>query len=59
PDPENNQVLIFQQNDMQQVVDINEDELNIELGLDFGDYYDTDYDEDEDDEYEEDYEDEE
>ncbi|CAF4881701.1 unnamed protein product, partial [Rotaria magnacalcarata] len=40
PDPENNQVLIFQQNDMQQVVDINEDELNIELGLDFGDYYD-------------------
>ncbi|CAF5121314.1 unnamed protein product, partial [Rotaria magnacalcarata] len=32
---------------MQQVVDINEDELNIELGLDFGDYYDTDYDEDE------------
>ncbi|CAF3575287.1 unnamed protein product [Rotaria socialis] len=56
PDPENNQVLIFQQNDIQQVVDINEDELEIELGLDFGDYYDTDYDEYEE---EEDYEDEE
>ncbi|CAM4972200.1 unnamed protein product, partial [Rotaria socialis] len=34
PDPENNQVLIFQQNDIQQVIDINEDELEIELGLD-------------------------
>ncbi|CAF4669836.1 unnamed protein product, partial [Rotaria socialis] len=56
PDPENNQVLIFQQNDIQQVIDINEDELEIELGLDFGDYYDTDYDEYEE---EEDYEDEE
>ncbi|CAF1047207.1 unnamed protein product [Rotaria magnacalcarata] len=54
PDPENNQVFIFQQNNIQQVVDISEDDLNIELGLDFDEY---DEDEDEDDEYEEDYED--
>ncbi|CAF4355890.1 unnamed protein product, partial [Rotaria socialis] len=35
PDPENNQVIIFRQNNIQHVVDIDEDELNIELGLDF------------------------
>ena len=58
PDHENDQVFIFQQNGVQQVVHIDEDELNIELGLDFGDYYDTDYDEDEE-VYEEDYEDDE
>ncbi|CAF3189669.1 unnamed protein product [Rotaria socialis] len=66
PDPENNQVFIFQQqsaeNDISdvadvQVVDIDEDELEIELGLDFNDYYDADDDEEEED-YEEDYEDE-
>jgi hypothetical protein len=63
PDPENNQVFIFQQtpignesttmDQVEQVVQIDEDELVIELGLDFDDYYDTDYE----DEYEEDYED--
>ncbi|CAF4785664.1 unnamed protein product [Rotaria socialis] len=61
PDPENNQVIIFRQNNIQHVVDIDEDELNIELGLDFNDYYDTDYDDDDEEEeedYEEDYEDE-
>ncbi|CAM2730568.1 unnamed protein product, partial [Rotaria socialis] len=54
-------VIIFRQNNIQHVVDIDEDELNIELGLDFNDYYDTDYDDDDDEEeedYEEDYEDE-
>ncbi|CAF1533735.1 unnamed protein product [Adineta steineri] len=56
PDPENNQVIIFRQNNIQHVVDIDKDELNIELGLDFNDYYDTDYDDDDDDEEEEDYE---
>lgn len=68
PDPENNQVFIFQQQSAEndtsdvadvQVVDIDEDELEIELGLDFNDYYDADADDDEDEEeYEEDYEDE-
>lgn len=66
PDPENNQVFIFQQQSAEndtsdvadvQVVDIDEDELEIELGLDFNDYYDADDDEAEE-EYEEDYEDE-
>ena len=66
PDPENNQVFIFQQQSAEndtsdvadvQVVDIDEDELEIELGLDFNDYYDADDDEEEED-YEEDYEDE-
>ena len=65
PDPENNQVFIFQQQSAEndtsdvadvQVVDIDEDELEIELGLDFNDYYDADDDEEEED-YEEDYED--
>ncbi|CAF4730103.1 unnamed protein product, partial [Rotaria socialis] len=56
PDPENNQVIIFRQNNIQHVVDIDEDELNIELGLDFNDYDDDDEEEEED--YEEDYEDE-
>lgn len=54
PDPENNQVFIFQQKDIQQVVYIDEDELDIELGLDFGDYYDGDYDEYDEEDYEED-----
>ena len=67
PDPENNQVFIFQQQSAEndtsdvadvQVVDIDEDELEIELGLDFNDYYDADDDEDEEEDYEEDYEDE-
>ena len=66
PDPENNQVFIFQQQSAEndtsdvadvQVVDIDEDELEIELGLDFNDCYDADDDEGEE-EYEEDYEDE-
>ncbi|CAF3280717.1 unnamed protein product [Rotaria socialis] len=63
PDPENNQISIFKQepnlNESStmdeadiQVININEDELEIELGLDFGDYYDTDYDEYEEDENE-------
>ena len=67
PDPENNQVFIFQQqsaeNDISdvadvQVVDIDEDELEIELGLDFNDYYDADDDDEDEEDYEEDYEDE-
>ncbi|CAF4690748.1 unnamed protein product, partial [Rotaria socialis] len=48
--------IIFRQNNIQHVVDIDEDELNIELGLDFNDYYDTDYDDDDEEEEEEDYE---
>ena len=68
PDPENNQVFIFQQqsvgNDINdvadiKVVEIDEDELVIELGLDFDNYYDDDeYEEEEEEDYEEDYEDE-
>ena len=67
PDPENNQVFIFQQQSAEndtsdvadvQVVDIDEDDLEIELGLDFNDYYDADDDDEDEEDYEEDYEDE-
>ena len=67
PDPENNQVFIFPQQSAEndtsdvadvQVVDIDEDELEIELGLDFNDYYDADDDDEDEEDYEEDYEDE-
>ena len=68
PDPENNQVFFIQQQPVEddisdvadvQVVHIDEDELDIELGLDFGDYYDPNYDDDEyEEEEDDDYEDE-
>jgi hypothetical protein len=67
PDLENNQVFFFQQKPVEdvishvadvQVVKIDEDELDLELGLDFGDYYDTDYDDEYEQEEDEDYEDE-